>query len=223
MIDRRDVLLGGASALAGCALPAMAAPGAKETLRIPPELHILQKNIVASLPPGARPQWTQRFFDAVHTGANLSKIKDRTMVWLLTDEEGPRRHARRNGRVMASLDAVAALYGRRLDGDEPTASEWEQARSRAHQAREAADFSTAYGAALMAEMAAWSDIEFMEYARECPHAKAFYGLSLTAFHEGAGTERAAAWRAGLDWRKTDEPYYARLAAKLLDLVRDAPL
>lgn len=77
--------------------------------------------------------------DAVPVGADLSLVSARFMIDILGDDEhGVLQFAGDREDVTASINQVIALYERRLDGDEPSESEWDAAAHAADAARAAA-------------------------------------------------------------------------------------
>ena len=99
---------------------------------IPAHLAALEDAIFEGLPNGDAQAWPERFLRAIPEGADLGRVWPQFAIWLLT-EEAP----------SASGEAVAALYRRRLAGDEPTDAEW----SREAEAARAAGASGAARAA----------------------------------------------------------------------------
>ncbi len=65
------------------------------------------------------PGWAGGFVAAIPVGADLSALPDRLMHALLSDPDSPFREGN-----SAHCDRAAALYERRLKGDEPGADEW---------------------------------------------------------------------------------------------------
>ena len=81
---------------------------------------------------------TLEFYEAVPVGADLTHVLDRWFLWLLEDELG----------AYETSEPVAALYRRRLAGDEPLIAEWKAATAAA--AAAAAATAAAYAAATAA-------------------------------------------------------------------------
>ena len=99
---------------------------------IPAHLAALEDAIFEGLPNGDAQAWPERFLGAIPEGADLSRVWPQFAIWLLTEET-----------PSASGEAVAALYRRRLAGDEPTDAEWSRAAGAARAAREAREASAA--------------------------------------------------------------------------------
>lgn len=76
---------------------------------------------------------------AIPVGADLGLVVDRWLLDILADSErGVVRHTAEGSAQRAAVDAVAALYRRRLSGDEPAQAEWRTARRAADAAAYAA-------------------------------------------------------------------------------------
>ena len=112
---------------------------------IPESLAHLEDTIFEGLPEDAAQIWPERFVRAISPGADLSRAGDEWLLWLLAGEGSPL--AQWHGEPWVA--GVAALYRRRLRGDEPDAHDWAAARA-AKAARDAAR-----DAAWDAKAAAW--------------------------------------------------------------------
>lgn len=86
-------------------------------------------------------QWPARVCDALSQSADTTHALSRWFVWLLGDELAP--HDKRG-----QCAKVAALYSRRLSGDEPSVQQWRAAAYAA--AADAAAYAYAYAAAAYA-------------------------------------------------------------------------
>jgi hypothetical protein len=115
-----------------------------ERLGIPLELVYLEDRIFESLPIDLAKAWPVRFANTIPCGVDLSMVWPRLACWLLTDADyGVLRVAKRED-VRASIGAVAALYHRRIAGDEPSKGEWREARSASAAAASASNAAAAY-------------------------------------------------------------------------------
>lgn len=91
--------------------------------------------------------WPERILDAIPVGSDLTMVWPQFAVWLLTE-------------VIPSESGtvVAALYQRRIDGADPSATEWQWAARAAWAATQAA-WDQGQNAAAAASLAAWRAIE----------------------------------------------------------------
>ena len=96
------------------------------TYRMPSHVGWFIEAVREGLGPDASERFTERFIPALGVGADLRDFGSRIMAALLTDADSPFPDAGSPPGM-----AVAALYERRLAGDEPTRDEWESAASRA--------------------------------------------------------------------------------------------
>lgn len=97
----------------------------EETYRIPAHVGWFLEAVREGLGPDAADRFTERFVPALGVGTDLREFNSRMMAALLTDADSPFPDA---GTPPGT--AVAALYERRLSGDEPALGEWEAAASR---------------------------------------------------------------------------------------------
>ncbi len=103
-------------------------------------------SIFEGLPVDVALDWPARIMGALPVGADLTMVWPHFAVWLLVDpDHGVVRHARTT-KAADSIRAVAALYQRRCDGDEPTEKEW-RASAAAAAAAAAVDADAASAAA----------------------------------------------------------------------------
>ncbi|MFZ0270956.1 MAG: hypothetical protein WAL34_03815 [Acidobacteriaceae bacterium] len=96
-------------------------------LGIPGRLAHLLYTLQHYLPDEAAEEWFTRFFSSITPGADLTRVADHFVLWILTNPEGPRRKA--SSSDTERFDFAAQLYDRRLSGDEPRREEWDQAAS----------------------------------------------------------------------------------------------
>ena len=131
----------------GCTLDAYDHARYPIELGIPTVLAHLEDALFEGLPPGRAQTWPEDFLRAVPTDTDLWRVWPRFAVWLLTVEcPSP------------SGAAVAALYQRRLDGDEPSTDTWAASAARAERAERAASAAerAASAAAWAESAAAWA-------------------------------------------------------------------
>ena len=119
-------------------------------LGIPLQLAYLEDRIFEGLPMDDSKEWPERFSRAIHVGADLSLVWPRFIVWLLGNTK---QHANKRGKKV--IDAVIALYERRIAGDEPTSDEWNDAR-----------FNVAANAAADAAAASYAAARQQHYKRQ---------------------------------------------------------
>jgi hypothetical protein len=103
--------------------------------------YVLDRTFEA-MPDGEHGDFAVAATQAIPVGADLSRVIDRWLLDILADPEmGVRRHTADGSAQWIAVDAVIALYERRLAGDEPTRDEWIAARRAA-----AAAYASAYAA-----------------------------------------------------------------------------
>ena len=141
---------GGRGCAVGCSIHDFA-PGREEDhtayedlFGIPKSLARLEDALFERLPAGAARVWPERFVSAIRPGADLTRVVDQWLLWLLCDVASPLAP----WRAEPWMATVAALYERRLADDEPTQDEWDAAGTAA---------GDAAGAAAGAALAAWQD------------------------------------------------------------------
>ena len=96
---------------------------------IPEALAWLEDSVFEGLSVEQGSAWPERFVGAIEPGADLTKVADRWLLWLLSDNSGTSPLAQ--WRDEPWMRSVADLYRRRLAGDEPGADEWTAARAAA--------------------------------------------------------------------------------------------
>ena len=87
-------------------------------LGIPHQIAHVVDRIFEGLPLPLALEWPCRFADSLPVGRDLTMLWPRLAVWILTDPD------HRVTRRAAEARAIAALYERRIAGDEPTRDEW---------------------------------------------------------------------------------------------------
>lgn len=92
---------------------------------VPVALARIEDALFEALPNGHAKAWPIRFADAIAVGSDLSRVSDEWFFWLLADHE----HGVVNccGEQVEAKDAVegmAALFRRRLSGENPSKQEW---------------------------------------------------------------------------------------------------
>lgn len=93
---------------------------------VPEVLAYLEDRIFEGLPVEASKEWPLLFAQAIKPGADLEMVMPKFMVWLMGDLE---QYA--TDEVKAFLRGVGRLYERRINGVEPSMSEWRAAANAA--------------------------------------------------------------------------------------------
>lgn len=123
---------------------------------VPEPLMWLEDCIFEGLPDGQAKGFPLAFLEAIPVGADLSLVWPRFALWLLADpNHGVLQHT--GNATRPAVEAVIDLYRRWLDGDQPSADEFEVAAEAAWAAAEAATWAAAEAAWAAAEApwAAW--------------------------------------------------------------------
>ena len=94
---------------------------------IPAMIAGLEDRIFEGLENGEAKAWPIQFLEVIRPGADLSLVAPKFMIWMLTDQE--HGVVRFNDNV--SIVNVARLWQRVVDGDMPTAGDWNAAESAA--------------------------------------------------------------------------------------------
>ena len=169
----------------GCTLHSGKHSSYESKLGIPQILAHLEEHIFEKLPKENARLWPEQFLAAIRPGADLSMIWPKFAVWLLVDpEHGVVKFAKN----AAPVQAVADLYQRRTDGDEPSVQEWESARRAAAAAYDDAAYAAADAAADAAYAAYAADDAYAAYAA----ADAAYAADADADYAAAAAYAAAA-------------------------------
>ena len=172
----------------GCTLNAYDHEAYERELGVPMVLAHLIDAIHEGLPLSAAKDWPARVLAAVPTQVDLSMVWPRFAIWLLTVECASESGTR-----------VAALYQRRIDGDEPTDQQWDAWA--AWDARAASAARAAWAAwAASAARAAWA----ASAARDASAARAAWAAS-----------------AARDARDARDASYQRQADHLVALLKSA--
>jgi len=200
-----------------------------ERLGIPHQITHVVDRIFEYLPLPLAMEWPCRFADSLPVGKDLKLLWPRLAVWLLTDPvHGVTRHAM----DAAEAQSIAALYERRIAGDEPTRSEWwvagtEDATAAAYARDAAFDGETRYaGAAAFA--AAQCSMSPADWYRACADKLiALFddqiGYATHATHAAYAAYAALAARAAASIQCSVSPadWYAACADKLITLMERA--
>ena len=148
---------GGKGCAVGCTLHGEAHKNYEFKLGIPEPIAWLEDSIFEGLPVELARAWPSRFLTAINPGADLSQVADRFCFWLLTSPSMRLSEmADPDGKLAIAI--VADLYRRRLDGDEPTATEWTAAGDAAWIASDDASSNAAHDAVWAAANAAFRDV-----------------------------------------------------------------
>lgn len=107
----------------GCTVHSSDHMAYEKELGIPIVLARLEDGIFENLENGESKKWPERFLSSIKVGADLSSVGSKFFIWLLVDpQDGVIRFASQTGRT--SIEKVANLYKRRLNGNEPAYKEW---------------------------------------------------------------------------------------------------
>jgi hypothetical protein len=215
-IDTRQLVKGrywrnGKGSFIGCAVKNEGVIGAwhmtfQEKYNIGKHLAELFDILFEGLPNKRAMRWPIEVYNAIQVGADVSKVSDEFLYWLLSAADSPLAFSFKDDEwgVWNAIKGVAALYADSLAGNEPDdaakAAAWKAARAAAW---EAGDFnlgiaraSGASGAA--ARAAAWAVARAVEdVARAVVDAAAFHSAKRTP--------------------------YIKMAEKLLELLAAAPM
>jgi hypothetical protein len=188
-----------------------------EKYNIPLSILYLQEYFFENLPVAMARDWTPMVVNSIQCGADLSLVTSRFLLRLLEDLPVDKV---KSPQVWAAVDDVAALYRRRLSGDEPSEQEWDTAAGEAVEARAAwaaRAARTAWEAG--AAWAAWGAGE----AREAREARAAWAAraARTAWEARAAWGARAAGEAFA--RAAGEAFAKRAANWLVEELRNAPI
>jgi hypothetical protein len=193
----------------GCTLDAYHHAAYERELGIPASIACLEDALHEGMSIELAKQWPERFLAAVPCERDLSAALPRFLIWLLT-EECPSDAGR----------AIAALYQRRLDANEPTSTDWESATAWAAWA--AAEDRAALWAALpeaeaataragRRSAAAWAAAAAGRAAAADKKEEAVAAVRSAAHARAAGMDLEAA-------RGARRACYVRMADKLVEIL-----
>ena len=103
----------------------------EEALGVPRELAYLEDAIFEGLNNGKAKEFPLRFLNAIKLGADLSKVNDKFIIWLFSDEKEGIITKVTAEDVKKVINDTTALFTRRLNGDNPTRDEWWNTRGAA--------------------------------------------------------------------------------------------
>ncbi len=134
-------------------------------LGIPNELGRIEDRIFDGLHKNDGEQFAVDFIEAIEPGADLSAVKYRFFLRLLSDPDRGAANMRR-GLSADRVDRVAALFQRAVDGDIPTIAEWKH-----YQRPASGDFAVdvAYAAAHMGSYAVLAAFDEAKQAKMGGH------------------------------------------------------
>ena len=112
-------------------------------LGIPRILARLEDGIFEQLPDDLAMTWPQRFLEAAPVGADLSKVGDKFLHWLLVDPQDGVIKFAKTDRTEKAIQDVADLYVKKIAGEVVEADEWKKARAYATTAAYAATYAAA--------------------------------------------------------------------------------
>ncbi|HEY8740949.1 MAG TPA: hypothetical protein VIN56_10195, partial [Candidatus Dormibacteraeota bacterium] len=145
----------------GCTIHGNSHAAYEDKLGIPRAIAYLEDNLFESMTAPRDTQWPEQFLTAIPVGADLSMVSARFVLWLLVEAEPlAAKWEDRRPDTGAALRQVRSLYERRIEGDEPAATEWEQAAALADLAALAAltDLAALAARADLAALAALTDL-----------------------------------------------------------------
>lgn len=192
---------------------------------IPLEIVHLQERVFEGLPAEKAKFWTERFYQAVPEGADLSSVTPKFLLWLLIDEKhGVLRFTRDGSGYRRAVLTVADMLRRKIDGDNPEPGEWTAARAAADAAARAdAEETTACTPEWSATRAAWDAALSEDPAAQgtwgAPRAAAGaveWAVEAAARVAWAAARAArAAWAA---WAAAEDAAWEAIADKLIELL-----
>ena len=104
---------------------------------IPRSVGILLDNIFEELPEGTHAEFAVASIETIPVGADLSMVKSRMILDVLVDTEFGMLQLASSEPEHLAVMAVAELFRRHLNNDEPSTEEWEKAKLEAHSADDA--------------------------------------------------------------------------------------
>ncbi len=129
----------------GCTVHSSDHSAYETEMGIPRVLARLEDRLFEGMSNKRAQKWPEQFLRAIKVGADLSKVADQFLLWLLTD-------VRKLGSVRGkkAINTVISLYKRRLSGDKPSRDEWSASAYAAYAAAASAYAASAYAAAASA-------------------------------------------------------------------------
>ncbi len=180
-------------------------------LGIPQILARLEDGIFERLPKKEAMTWPQRFLEAAPVGADLSKVGDKFLHWLLVDPQDGVIKFAKTDRTKKAIQDVADLYAKKIAGESVTREQWIAARQAASAAAYADDAAVP-AADAAADTAAYTAAA--AYAADAADADAAAAYAFAA--DAAYAAAAAAYAA----RKAAR---VKQSEKLLELMAAAPI
>jgi hypothetical protein len=159
-------------------------------LGIPQKLARIEDGIFEGMNNGSALLWPERFLQAIKPGADLSRVSDKFLFWLLVDpKDGVIRFAKTD-RSRAAIQKVGALYRRKISGKTITREEWKAAAAAAaaaaYAAYVAADAAAAaYAAYVAADTAYAADAADAAYAADAAADAAYAAYAADAARQQA--------------------------------------
>lgn len=111
-------------------------------LGVPRMLARLEDGIFENLPDALAMTWPERFLEAIPVGADLSKVGDQFLHWLLVDPVDGVVRLAKTKKTREVVEGVGALYAQKIAGAKIGLDEWRNARAAAYAA-----YASAYAAA----------------------------------------------------------------------------
>jgi hypothetical protein len=209
----------------GCAVGCTVQTGdspheAMETeLGIPRELAWLEDTIFEGLSNGEAKAFPLRFLKAINTGADLSLITAKFMVWQFDDDKYGMKNipeVKADTEMMGFCEEVVALYKRVIAGDPPTEAEFEDLYVRIDRASAGARARASAWARAWAR--AWASARASARARASASASA--GARAWAWASARASASAWAWARASARAYDEKPYWSAMADKLIELLEE---
>ena len=188
----------------------------EKQLGIPIILARLEDGIFEGLDNGRAKLWPEQFLSAINVGADLSKVWPVFAHWLLVDPADGIIKFVGTDTTKKSIQVVADLYKRWINGDKPTIDEWHNAAS----AYAAAYAASAYAAAAYAYASASAAASSAAYAA---YAAAAYAAYAYASASAAASSAAYAAYAADAYASASAAASARIkqSERLLELLKES--
>lgn len=120
---------GGKGCAVGCTVHSNDHLAYERELGIPSFIAGLEDGLFERMPNEAAQAWPYRLLKAIKAGADLSKVGNRFLVWILMDPKERIAGAVPPSEDVEVLQKTATLFQRRIKGDEPTADQWNDVSS----------------------------------------------------------------------------------------------